>query len=227
LQRVANSDSLRIRPYLNVPPTFSKHFLVNEVLQGASCECDPEGEAVSSAMQFTNQTRWLALPETSSWYALKTMSRHERVVCYELETQGVTTFLPSVTEVHRWSDRRKKVERPLFPGYLFVHGSMSPQVRRAVLFSRGVAGFITMSGEPVPIPDEQIETVHRLLANDIPCAAHPFLRIGQRVRVRGGALDGVEGILTGFNGSKGLVVSVESIQRSLAVRIEGYDVEVV
>jgi transcription antitermination factor NusG len=104
---------------------------------------------------------------------------------------------------------------------------MSPQVRRAVLFSRGVAGFITMSGEPVPIPDEQIETVHRLLANDIPCAAHPFLRIGQRVRVRGGALDGVEGILTGFNGSKGLVVSVESIQRSLAVRIEGYDVEVV
>jgi transcription antitermination factor NusG len=84
-----------------------------------------------------------------------------------------------------------------------------------------------MRGQPIPVPDDQVETVHRLLANDIPCAAHPFLRIGQRVRVRGGALDGVEGILTGFNGGKGLVVCVETIQRSLAIRIEGYDVEIV
>lgn len=182
---------------------------------------------MSSATQITEPGRLPIPSKIGSWYAVKTMSRHERFVAHELESQGVTSFLPSVTEIHRWSDRRKKIERPLFPGYLFVHGSMSPQIRRAVLFARGVAGFITMRGEPIPIPDEQIENVQRLLANDIPCMVHPFLKIGQRVRIRGGSLDGVEGILTGFNGDKGLVVSIDSIQRSLAVRIEGYDVEVV
>lgn len=182
---------------------------------------------MSSAAQFTDQSRLLTLPQSSSWYALKTMSRHERLVSCELESQGITTFLPSVTEVHRWSDRRKKVERPLYPSYLFVRGSMSPQIRRAVLFSRGVAGFITMGGQPTPIPDEQIASVQTLLTHGITCAAHPFLKVGQRVRIRGGALDGVEGMLTGFNGEKGLLISIDSIQQSLAVRIEGYDVEVV
>ncbi len=84
-----------------------------------------------------------------------------------------------------------------------------------------------MGGAPVPIPNEQIESVQKLLANNFRCAAYPFLKIGQRVRIRGGALDGVQGILTAHNGHKGLVVSLEGIQRSLAVHIEGYDVEVV
>ena len=155
------------------------------------------------------------------------MSRHEKFVAHELECQGVTSFLPSIIETRRWSDRRRRVELPLFPGYLFVRAAMSSKLRRAVLFARGVAGFITMRGEPIPIPDEQIENVQKLLANDIPCMAHPFLRIGQRVRVRGGSLEGVEGILTAFNGQKGLVVAIDGIQRSLVVRIEGYDVDVV
>jgi hypothetical protein len=84
---------------------------------------------------------------------------------------------------------------------------------------------ITMGGEPIPIPDEQIESVQKLLTNNVPCRAHPFLKIGQRVRVRGGSLDGVEGILVRVNGEKGLVVSIDAISRSLALRIEGYDVE--
>jgi transcription antitermination factor NusG len=157
---------------------------------------------------------------------VKTLSRHERIVAYQLNNQGVKTFLPSFTEIHRWSDRRKKVEVPLFPGYLFVHAIISPQVRRLVLFARGVAGFINMSGKPVPIPNDQIESVQKLLANNIRCVCYPFLRVGQRVRVRGGALDGVQGILTAHHGQKGLVISIDGIQRSLAVHIEGYDVEV-
>ena len=182
---------------------------------------------MSSTIQIPDQARPNVLQAVINWYAVKTVSRHEKFVAHELECQGVTSFLPSITEIHRWSDRRRKVERPLFPGYLFVRGAMSSQLRRVVLFARGVAGFITMRGEPIPIPDDQIENVQKLLANDIPCIAHPFLRIGQRVRVRGGSLDGVEGILTAFNGQKGLVVAIDGIQRSLAVRIEGYDVEIV
>lgn len=181
---------------------------------------------MSSVLQNTSAGRLSSQPVVENWYAVKTRSRHERVVAHELESQGVTSYLPLIAEIHRWSDRRRKVELPLFPGYLFVHAAMSPAVRKAVLFSRGVASLITMNGEPLAIPDEQIDMVHKLLANEIPCMAHPFLKIGQRVRVRGGALDGMEGILTGFNGETGLVVSIDSIQRSLAVRIQGYDVEV-
>ena len=82
-----------------------------------------------------------------------------------------------------------------------------------------------MGGEPVPVPNEQVESVQKLLANDVRCVVYPFLKIGQRVRIRGGALEGVQGILTAHNGHKGLVVSLDGIRRSLAVRIEGYDVE--
>jgi transcription antitermination factor NusG len=180
---------------------------------------------VGTSTYFSNQLRSSALSEIGNWYAVQTMSRHERLVAFQLDSQGVTTFLPTLTEVHHWSDRRKKVEVPLFPGYLFVHASLSPQVRRTVSYARGVAGFITMGGDPVPVPNEQIESVQKLLANDIPCEQHPFLKVGQRVRIRGGALEGVQGTLLAHNGHKGLVVSIDGIQRSLAICIEGYDVE--
>src|SRR5438445_6795487 len=100
-----------------------------------------------------------------------------------------------ITQIRRWSDRRKLVEFPLFSGYVFVHAAVSPQLRRIVLFSRGVAGFVAMRGETLSIPDEQIDNVKELLAKNIRCAAHPFLKVGMRVRIRGGSLEGLEGIL--------------------------------
>jgi len=159
------------------------------------------------------------------WYAVQTSSRHERVVAAQLEGQGVSTFLPLITRIQRWSDRRKRVEFPLFTGYLSVHAVVSPQIRKTVLFTRGVAGFVSMRGEPLPIPDEQIDTVRNLLAKNIGCAAHPFLKVGHRVRIRGGSLDGLEGILEAQNGDSKLVISVTAIQRSFSIRLEGYDVE--
>lgn len=180
-----------------------------------------------SFTHFTNQSETLIPARIANWYAIQTLSRHERFVAQQLKNEGIITFFPTFTEIHRWSDRRKKVELPLFPGYLFVHASMSPQVRKVVSLARGVAGLITMRGEPISVPEDQIESVQKLLANSIWCVAYPFLKIGQRVRVRGGALDGVQGILIAHNGQKGLVVSIDGIQRSLAVHIEGYDVEVV
>lgn len=169
----------------------------------------------------------VAAPDLTNWFAVSTRSQHERFVVGQLECQGVAAFLPTVTEIHRWSDRRKIVEMPLFRGYLFVRGALTPTFRRTVVMARGVVSFITMQGEPVPIPDEQIDSIQRLLRHKIACQAHPFLKVGQRVRVRGGALDGVEGILTCCNKDQSLVISIDAIQRSLAVRIEGYDVEAV
>lgn len=160
-----------------------------------------------------------------NWYAVATRSRHERVVAHQLNSDGVATFIPSVMELHYWSDRRKKVEMPLFPGYVFLHAHLSPALMRSVAFARGTVRFVAMQGGPVPIPMEQIESIRRLVTLRANCEPYPYLTVGQRVRVRGGALDGVEGIFTRVDGQSGLVVSVDSISRSLLVRVEGYRVE--
>ena len=162
-----------------------------------------------------------------SWYAVQTRARHEKVVSERLQEQGLTTFLPMISEVHRWSDRRKTVELPLFSCYVFV--KMVPRNEERVRVHRvnGVFGIVGVRGEGIPIPDEQIQAVRTLVSEKLPWSFHPFLKIGQRVRIRGGSMDGVEGVLVARNGDRTLVVSIDAIQRSLAVRIEGYDVEAV
>ena len=159
------------------------------------------------------------------WYALRTRSRHERVVIQQLTAQGFETFLPTVTEIHRWSDRKKKVELPLFSGYTFVRFLYTPTERVRVLQAHGAVGLVGVKGAGTPIPENQIDDIRKLLANNVPLSRHGFLRIGQRVRIRGGALDGVEGILIAENGDRSLVISVDPIQRALSIRVEGYDVE--
>jgi transcription antitermination factor NusG len=163
--------------------------------------------------------------ETANWYAVQTRARHEKIVAGRLREQGLDTFLPLVSEVHLWSDRRKKVDVPLFGCYVFVKLAPSNERRYRVCNVDGVFGFVGVRGEGTAIPDEQIEAVRTLITQELPWSNHPFLRIGQRVRIRGGALDGVEGILSARNGDDTLIVSVDAIQRSLAVRIQGYDVE--
>lgn len=167
----------------------------------------------------------LVARETANWYAVQTRARHEKVIAGRLQEQGLETFLPVTTEVHRWSDRRKKVEVPLFGCYVFVKLAPSNEQRYRVCNLDGVFGFVGIRGQGIAIPEEQIEAVRALLAGQALWSSHPFLHIGQRVRIRGGSLDGVEGILSGRNGERTLIVSVDAIQRSLAVRIEGYDVE--
>jgi transcription antitermination factor NusG len=167
---------------------------------------------------------WVA-QEDMRWYALHTRARHERVVETRLREQGMETFLPVVQEVHRWSDRKKKVEVPLFSCYVFVHCGLSAEERTMVHRVDSVLGFVGVRGAGLPIPDEQIESIRTVLAQATPWRSHPFLKAGQRVRVRGGALDGIEGVFLSENGDHSLIISVDVIQRSMAVRIDGYDVE--
>jgi transcription elongation factor/antiterminator RfaH len=169
----------------------------------------------------------LASTLPANWYAIQTRSRHEKFVAHQLDNRGVVHYLPMITEVHRWSDRRKKVELPLFSGYVFVQLVPSNEQRVQVLRTDGVVRFIGYSPEGTPIPDEQIESVRLVVEQSVPWVAHPFLKSGQRIRIRGGALDGLEGIFQSRNGEDTLVVSVDAIQRSMSVRIQGYDVEVI
>jgi transcription antitermination factor NusG len=159
-----------------------------------------------------------------NWYAIQTRSRHEKMVARQLEDNGIDSFLPVVKKTNRWSDRGKTVELPLFPGYAFVRSAASADERVRILKIPGVVNFVGAHGQATPIPEGQIEAVKSLVSCDIPFTEHPHLRVGQRVRVQGGSLDGVQGILVAQNGKRNLVISVEPIQRSLSVHIEGYDV---
>jgi transcription antitermination factor NusG len=163
--------------------------------------------------------------EVENWYALHTRARHEKLVVQRLTERGVQTFLPLFTEVHRWSDRKKKVELPLFGCYVFAKFAPQRSERLNVLRVGGVLSLVGSQGEGTPIPDEQIDAVRTLMDGTHSWSPYPFLKIGQRVRIRGGALEGVEGILVSRNGGQTLVISVDAIQRSLAVRVEGYQVE--
>jgi transcription antitermination factor NusG len=163
--------------------------------------------------------------DSACWYGLQTRPRHEKIVAQRLEERGVTTFLPLVTEVHRWSDRKKSVQLPLFGCYVFARFLPERVERLRVLRVDGVFGLVGARGEGTPIPDSEIDAVRSLVTTQLPWSSHPFLKIGQRVRIRSGALDGMEGILISRNGDRTLVISVEAIQRSLAVRVEGYEVE--
>jgi transcription antitermination factor NusG len=163
--------------------------------------------------------------ETENWYALHTRPRHEKIVSQRLCERGVTTFLPLLTEVRRWSDRKKSVQLPLFGGYVFAKFAANRNERLRVLRVDGVLELIGSRGEGSPIPDEEIDAVRTLVEKNLSWSSYPYLTIGQRVRIRSGALDGVEGILVARNGDSTLVISVNAIQRSLAVRVEGYQLE--
>jgi transcription termination/antitermination protein NusG len=166
-----------------------------------------------------------AATASTSWFAVQTKPRHEKKVAAELAEKGVTVFLPLVSETHQWSDRKRELRLPLFTHYVFtrIGGGHSPRV--TVLRTNGVLGFVGVRGSGTPIPNEQIETLQRILSERVPFTPHPFLTVGQRVRIRGGSLDGIHGLLLAVNNDWSLILSVDGIQRSLAIRIDGYGVE--
>ena len=167
----------------------------------------------------------IAAPEESSWYAVHTLARHEKRVSAKLQDARICTFLPLIQELHRWSDRRVAVETPLFGCYAFVRIAQKPEERLKVLRTSGVLGFVGSERQGTPIPDEQIESLRTAIDKKIPFHPHAFLSAGQRVRICGGSLDGVQGILVRHAGDQSLVVSVELLHRSVAIRVEGYAVE--
>jgi len=191
---------------------------VNEQSYGFGKRTVPMSNAARVAM--------LPEPEPAVWFALQTRYRFEKKVATQLASKGMDVFLPLRKENREWSDRQKLVTVPLFPGYAFVHSARSLALRLLVLQTAGVMGFVSFAGTAAVVPQKQIEDLRLLLAKSVPFSLHPFLRAGQRVRIRGGCLDGVEGLLTQRDKDK-LVISIESIQRSLAIEIQGYEVDLI
>lgn len=191
--------------------------------------CDSEGEAVGGLVtEFSTTIRQMDTTEEASaasrWFAVHVRSRHEKKVADELEQKGIGNFLPTIRQVRRWSDRKKLVEFPLFSCYLFVQIPAVPAARVSVLTSYGVLGFVGPN-QGTEIPPDQIDSIRKLVLSDVHVTPEAYIRVGQRVRIRGGALDGVEGVLQGAGTDQKLIVSVDTIQRSISVALEGYEVE--
>lgn len=159
-----------------------------------------------------------------AWYAVWTRSRQEKAAAAVLARCGVRHYLPLTTEVHQWSDRRQKVEVPLFAGYLFVQINQSKGCRLQVLKAPGVVAFVGNQSGPSPIPDKQIEDVRTALTSGAESSALLIPKEGDRVRVVRGALSGVEGILIRANSGSRLLISIEIIHQSVSVSIAAEDV---
>lgn len=166
-------------------------------------------------------------PERSFWFAIQTRPRYEKKVTAELQEKGVETLLPLYSATHQWSDRRRVVNLPIFTGYVFVRIVPSPLPRISVLRTTGVISFVGVRNIGIPIPDYEIEAIQAVLDGGVAFEPYPSLKVGKTVRIRGGCLDGVSGVLMAVNGDRSLVISINLIQRSIAVRIEGYNVEAV
>ena len=156
------------------------------------------------------------------WYALRTRSRHEKLVRDQLTAQGVEPFLPLIERARQWKDRRKLVAFPLFPGYCFARFPVS--LRVAVLSTKGVVQVLGNHDGPVPVPDEEIEAVRRLVTSTLPYDPHPYLREGMQVEVIRGPLAGVRGILLRKGTRARLVMGVTLIHQAVSVELDALDV---
>ncbi len=152
------------------------------------------------------------------WYAVRTRSNQERLVASMLDGKGYEHYLPVYRCRRRWSDRIVITEVPLLPGYVFCRFDYLQ--RLPIMTTPGVVSIIGCGSEPAPIPDSEIQAIETVLRSGLAAEPHPFLRIGQRVRINHGALKDIEGILVRKKSEWRLVVSVSLLQRSVSVEID-------
>jgi len=152
-----------------------------------------------------------------SWFAVQTLCRHEKRVRAQLAERNVEHFLPTTKRINQWSDRRKEVEVPLFTGYCFAR--LSGGDRLPVLRSQGVVRFVGCAGRPEPIPDEEIESLRKLLNTSSEFVGYPYLKEGMFVEVIRGPLQGIKGRLIREARNARLVLSITLIQRAVAIEI--------
>jgi transcriptional antiterminator NusG len=161
-----------------------------------------------------------------NWYALYVKSRHEFATQGDLNRKGVETFLPSVKRLRRWKDRKKFVDFPLFPGYLFVHIRPRPEDMLTVLRAVGAVTLISREpGRPESVSPEEIHSLKVMVESGQPLDVHPHLKEGERVRVRSGPFKSAEGVLARKEDHYVFLVNIELLGRSLGVRVYPDDLE--
>jgi transcription elongation factor/antiterminator RfaH len=160
------------------------------------------------------------------WYALYVKSRHEFITEEELKRRGIETYLPSVTKVRQWSDRKKQVISPLFPGYLFVSIFPNPEEYLRVLKTRGAVTFISLQpGYPTSVSPEEIQSLKMLIESGEEIDIYPHFKEGERVRIKRGPLTGAEGVLKKKEDRYYFLVNIELLGRSVGINVQGDEIE--
>jgi transcription antitermination factor NusG len=159
----------------------------------------------------------------ADWYAIYTRHQHEKIVAESLSNNGIEVFLPQYRATRQWKDRKKHLQLPLFPSYVFLHGGLDRRVK--VLSTPGVYFIVGNGGQPAAIQETEIEAIRRAVTSGLKVEPFPFLQCGDRVRVKAGPLAGTEGILIRKKGSFRLVLSAELLQKSMAVEVDAFSAE--
>jgi transcription antitermination factor NusG len=152
-----------------------------------------------------------------SWYAIYAKHQHEKTSADLLTRKGFEILFPVYRSVRRWKDRNKILLLPLFPCYLFVRTDLSRKVD--ILRTAGVFWLVESGGCACPIPESDIQAINKILRSPAEFEPHPYLKVGEWVRVRQGLLEGVEGILTRFKNQYRVVLTVEPLRRAVAVEV--------
>jgi transcription antitermination factor NusG len=156
------------------------------------------------------------------WYAAYTCANHEKRVAHQLQQHSLECFLPLCDSVRRWKDRRVRLQLPLFPGYVFVR--FPPQERLRVLEIPSLVRLVGFNGVPSPLSSQEIEVMRNVQTCRLRAVPHRYLKVGRRVRIIRGPLEGCEGILLREKSDFRVVLSVDLIMRSVAVEVGAEDI---
>jgi transcription antitermination factor NusG len=157
------------------------------------------------------------------WYVAYTCVRHEKKVAEQLQLREFEFYLPLYSVRHQWNRRYVQLRLPLFPGYVFMKIAPSDWFR--VLNLPGVIHFVGVKGNPSELADSEIESLRTSLSVRR-AEPHPYLPIGRRVRVTSGPLKGLEGVIVRTQNKSHMVVSIDSIARSVSFELETMDLSV-
>lgn len=166
--------------------------------------------------------------DEKKWHALYVRSRSEKKVLSQLEDMGIEAYLPLITEVKQWSDRRKKVEEPLFKSYVFVHSSDKQYI--TILNVYGVVKFVTFEHEAVVVPENQILAIKKFVGEyergeEFKIKNDEELKVGQKVRIINGPMKGLVGRLDTIRNKRHLIVYIEVVGQFIPVHIPRAKVE--
>lgn len=164
--------------------------------------------------------------DTFNWYALYVKSRHEFFTYSELVQKGMDVFLPSIKKLRQWQDRKKLIEFPLFPGYLFVRVQPQPSEFLKVLKTKGVVTIVSSSpGNPSPVSTQEIHSLRLFIESGKDLDIYPHLKEGERVSIKRGLLRGAEGILMKKAEQYIFLVNIKLLGKSVGVKVYADDLE--
>ena len=160
------------------------------------------------------------------WFALYTKSRHEFVTYSELIRKGIEAYLPTIRKLRQWKDRKKYVDFPLFPGYIFVRIQPYPDRLLQVLRTKGAVTFVSHEkGKPAEIPDDEIESLKLLVSSGRDLDIYPHLKEGTTVRIRRGKLEGAVGIIEKKQDQYIFTINITLLGKSISVPVYADDLE--